>query len=55
MYEALQPDAQGDARKVEARHDPNLLQVRADTGKMKQVFLNLLLNAQDGTSIATPL
>ena len=33
--------------KVEARWDPNLLQVRADPGKMKQVFLNLLLNAQD--------
>jgi signal transduction histidine kinase len=32
---------------VEARYAPDLLPVRADPGKMKQVFLNLLLNAQD--------
>ena len=32
---------------VKARWGQNLLQVRADPGKMKQVFLNLLLNAQD--------
>lgn len=33
--------------KLEARWAPNLLPVRADPGKMKQVFLNLVLNAQD--------
>lgn len=35
---------------VEARYAPDLLPVRADPGKMKQVFLNLLLNAQDAMS-----
>lgn len=33
--------------RIKARWAPDLLPVRADPGKMKQVFLNLLLNAQD--------
>lgn len=33
--------------RVETRFAQDLLPVRADPGKMKQVFLNLLLNAQD--------
>ncbi len=32
---------------VETRYAPDLLPVMADPGQMKQVFLNLLLNAQD--------
>jgi two-component system NtrC family sensor kinase len=35
---------------VKTHWDPDLLPVRADPGKMKQVFLNLLLNAQDAMS-----
>jgi PAS domain S-box-containing protein len=33
--------------KVETRFAPDLLPIKADPGKIKQVFLNLLLNAQD--------
>jgi PAS domain S-box-containing protein len=33
--------------KVETRFAPDLLPIKADPGKIKQVFLNLLLNAQE--------